>query len=194
MNEDTWENLDTSERRDHELISGYLNDAPEEFENESWKLRMKTYDMMAFGGKKWKQLMKCSGWVKRISTIKNNYEDDMKLEPWIFKRMDQDLREILLRSSKVEKDGENHHELLRYSGMKIGKVEPTMKIFQSDLGEGMWQMESILTSHLKRIENNSRKLEESGKILGKDLWVRAHSKETPLKWFKREVAPIELNG
>ena len=24
-------------------------------------------------------------------------------------------------------------------------------------------------------------LEESGKILGKDLWVRAHSKETPLK-------------
>ena len=25
------------------------------------------------------------------------------------------------------------------------------------------------------------KLEESGKILGKDLWVRAHSKETPLK-------------
>ena len=25
------------------------------------------------------------------------------------------------------------------------------------------------------------KLEESGKILGKDLWVRAHSKGTPLK-------------
>ena len=24
------------------------------------------------------------------------------------------------------------------------------------------------------------KLEESGKILGKDLWVRAHSKDTPL--------------
>ena len=35
-------------------------------------------------------------------------------------------------------------------------------------------MESILTSHLKRIENNSGELEESGKILGKDLWVRAH--------------------
>ena len=43
-------------------------------------------------------------------------------------------------------------------------------------------------------ENNSRKIEESGKILGKDLWVRAHSKEMPLKWFKREIAPVELNG
>ena len=37
------------------------------------------------------------------------------------------------------------------------------------------------------------KLEESGKILGKDLWVRAHSKETPLKRFKREKSPVELN-
>ena len=37
-------------------------------------------------------------------------------------------------------------------------------------------------------------LEEPGKILGKDLWVRAHSKETPLKRFKREKAPVELNG
>ena len=36
-------------------------------------------------------------------------------------------------------------------------------------------------------------LEESGKILGKDMWVRAHSKETPLKRLKREVAPVELN-
>ena len=36
--------------------------------------------------------------------------------------------------------------------------------------------------------------EESGKILEKDLWVRAHSKDTPLKRFKREVASVELNG
>ena len=27
MNEDTWGDLDTWERRDHELIRGYLNDA-----------------------------------------------------------------------------------------------------------------------------------------------------------------------
>ena len=39
------------------------------------------------------------------------------------------------------------------------------------------------------------KLEESGKILGKDMWVRAHSKETPLNdCLKREIAPVELNG
>ena len=35
------------------------------------------------------------------------------------------------------------------------------------------------------LEKNLRitpgELEESGKILGKDLWVRAHSKETPLQ-------------
>ena len=37
-------------------------------------------------------------------------------------------------------------------------------------------------------------LEESGKILGKDLWVRAHSKETPLKRLpEKENAPVELN-
>ena len=39
------------------------------------------------------------------------------------------------------------------------------------------------------------KLEESGKILEEDLWARAHSKEkTPLKIFKTEIAPVELNG
>ena len=30
-NEDTWENLDTSEQKDHELIKEYLNDAPVRF-------------------------------------------------------------------------------------------------------------------------------------------------------------------
>ena len=35
----------------------------------------------------------------------------------------------LLRSSNVENDDEKHHqELLRCSGIKIGKVEPMMKI------------------------------------------------------------------
>ena len=31
------------------------------------------------------------------------------------------------------------------------------------------------------------KLEDSGKILGKDLWVRAHSKETPLNDLKERM-------
>ena len=43
----------------------------------------------------------------------------------------QDLRETLLRSSNVENDDEkHHHELLRYSGMNIRKVEPTMNFFE----------------------------------------------------------------
>ena len=38
------------------------------------------------------------------------------------------------------------------------------------------------------------KLEESGRILGKDLWVRAHSKYTPSKnYLKGKIAPVELN-
>ena len=58
----------------------------------------------------------------------NNYEDGMKLERRIFGRTGKDLRGTLLRSSKSENDDEkHHHELLRHSGMKIGKVEPTMK-------------------------------------------------------------------
>ena len=43
-------------------------------------------------------------------------------------------------------------------------------------------MEIILTSHFeKNLSITPEKLEESGKILGKDLWVRAHSKKSPLK-------------
>ena len=67
--------------------------------------------------------------MKRILTIENNYE-----------RMAASLNyasmreriifggKTLLRSSNVENDDEkHHHELLRYSGMKIRKVEPKMK-------------------------------------------------------------------
>ena len=32
-----------------------------------------------------------------------------------------------------------------------------------------------------------KELEESGKILGKDLWVRAHSKDTPLNDSKERL-------
>ena len=43
---------------------------------------------------------------------------------------------------------------------------------------------SFLRQTLKRILEAPGKLEESGKILGKDLWVRAHSRETPLNNLK----------
>ena len=47
----------------------------------------------------------------------------------------------------------------------------------------------------KNLRITPGKLEELGKILGKDLWVRAHSKETPLELpLGIEIAPVELNG
>ena len=39
----------------------------------------------------------------------------------------------------------------------------------------------LMSSFEKNLGIAPGKLEESGKILEKDLWVRAHSKETPLK-------------
>ena len=51
---------------------------------------------------------------------------------------------------------------------------------------------------MSNLEKNLRitpEKDESGKILEKDLCVRAHSKETPLKrLLEKENAPIELNG
>ena len=56
----------------------------------------------------------------------------------------------------------------------------------------------IIHSYVKlgeEFEDSSRKIEESGKNMGKDLWVRAHSKETPLNdCLKKEIALVELNG
>ena len=156
MNEDTWGDLDTWERRDHELIRGYLNDAPEEFKNESWKLRMSNIQ-------KWWPLEERNGnnsWnapdgKKRIVTIKNNYEDGIKLEPWISWRKGKDLRGTLLRSSKSENDDEkHHHELLRHSGrIKRKRLSQRWKQFENDLGEGMRLMK--IHSYVK---------------LQKDLW------------------------
>ena len=67
-------------------------------------------------------------------------------------------------------------------------------------------LKSILEMHLTdeihsyvNFEKNLRitpgKLEESGKILGKDLWVRAHWKETPLERIVEQIddAPEQLN-
>ena len=46
----------------------------------------------------------------------------------------------------------------------------------------------------KGFDKISEKLEESGKILEKDMWVRAHWKETPLKKIVAEIddAPEQL--
>ena len=45
----------------------------------------------------------------------------------------------------------------------------------------------FLRQTLKRILKAPGRLEESGKILGKDLWVRAHSKDTPLNDLNKRM-------
>ena len=56
----------------------------------------------------------------------------------------------------------------------------------------------ITHSHVKlgkKMRVTPGRLDESGKMLGKDLWVRAHSKDTPLeRLLEREITPVELNG
>ena len=54
MNEDTWENLYTSERRDPELIRENLNDASIRFGERELKAGMNKPEMMAFGETNWK--------------------------------------------------------------------------------------------------------------------------------------------
>ena len=59
---------------------------------------------------------------------KKLWEDGMKLEPWILRERIRFGGKTLLRSSNVENDDKkHHHKLLRYSGMKIRKVEPMSK-------------------------------------------------------------------
>ena len=89
--------------------------------------------------------------MKTTPTIENNYEDDMKLEPQLLKKTGQDLRETPLRSSNAESEDEKCHKncwALRNEELK--RLNQRWKEFESDLGEGMWLMEIILTSHFKK--------------------------------------------
>ena len=55
-------------------------------------------------------------------------------------------------------------------------------------------MEIILTSHFEKNLSITPEKEESGKILRKNLWVRAHSKGiTVEKDCLRDIALVELN-
>ena len=70
--------------------------------------------------------------------------------------------------------------------MKNKEVEPTMKNNMKSILENIWLMKFILTSNFeKNLGMAPGKLEVSGKILGKDLWVRAHSKDTPLSNYMK---------
>ena len=140
--------------------------------------------------------MNCPRWVKRILTIKTIMRGWHKLELWIFGRTGKDLRGTLLRSSKSENDDEKYHQNY-WDTPEQWIIEMMNQRWKNlkDLGERhMTDDNPFLRQTLKRILEAPGKLEDSGKILGKDLWVRAHSKGTPLEWFKRKIASVELIG
>ena len=56
-----------------------------------------------------------------------------------------------------------------------------MKRYERSRTRHLTDNKAFLRQTLKDFRIALVKLEESGKILGKDLWVRAHSKETSLK-------------
>ena len=153
----------------------------------SWRLKLKTENEEIFWNDGLRRITKnrihemLRTRIKRIPHNRNNNEDGKKLEPRIFKRTGQDLRETLLRSPNVENEDEKCHEEFR----------DTPDEWQEEGGakdENNWKQawrrhvtdgnHSYVTLW-KEFENNSG-IEESGKILGKDLWVRAHSKKSPL--------------
>ena len=166
-----------------------------DLENESWKLEWiilrwrapenqteKTPELLRMGEKnsrKSKTIMR--GWHQaRTMNLQEN---------------GQDLRETLLQSSKSENDNEKPPWIVEILQDENWKGWTNDEKNLKDLGERhMTDDNPFLRQTLKRILEGPGKLEESGKILGKDLWVRAHPKDTPLNnWLKGGIAPVELN-
>ena len=86
MSEDAWENLDTNERINHELIKEYLNDAPVRFGEQELKAGMKNPELMASGESNWKDSwIAPEGW-KEFSQSKQLWEDGTMLELRILER------------------------------------------------------------------------------------------------------------
>ena len=115
---------------------------------------------------------------------KQLWEDGIKLEPHISERTDEDLEEKLFFGLQNQRITTRNTTMNCWDtpGWKIRKVEPMMKIIWPILEKDIWLM--IIHSYVKLRKTLGMapgKLEESGKILGKDLWVRAHSKDTPFK-------------
>ena len=78
---------------------------------------------MAFGGSQERIREMLRMGIKIIPHNQNDNEDGKKLEPRIFKKTGQDLRETLLRSPNVENEDEKcHEELLSTPEWRIKKV------------------------------------------------------------------------
>ena len=188
MNEDARENLDTWERRDHELIRDHLNEAPVRFWRtiaESWEWinlkwwtpdnqTEKTLELLRMGEKN------CLNW-------KQLWEDDNKLESWIIERMDKIEREEIFFGLQMLRMT-TRNTTKNYWGTpewRMERLSQRWKEFERSWRNTYDWWWIILTSNLeKNYRITPERLEELGKILGKDPWVRAHSRETPLNDLK----------
>ena len=122
------------ERIDHELTREYLSDAPVRFGEWELKARINNPEMMDSGESNWKDSWNASdGWKEfsQSKIIMRGWQQVRIMNLW---EKGYDWREwskIEKKSSSVFQseydDEKHHHELLRYSGIKIGKVEPMMK-------------------------------------------------------------------
>ena len=160
-NEDTWGDLDTWERRDHELIRGYLNDAPVRFGERELKAGMNNSKMTGSGESIWKDSwIAPDGWKEfsQSKTIMRGWHQARTMN------LEENGARFKRNSSSVFKCWEWRQgtpaKLLRYSGMMTSEeVEPTMKWFEIDLGKGMWLMRIHSYVKLgKEFGNGSRKI------------------------------------
>ena len=168
-----------------------------DLENESWKLEWIILRWWAPENQTENTTEMVRVGEKNSHNRKQLWEDGNTLELRIFERMDKIEEKLFFGLQMLRMMTRN--TTMNCWGTPEWKLEmlnQRLKEFENNLGEGIWLM--TIHSYVKlwkEFENNSEKLEESGKILGKYLWVRAHSKETPLKWLlENEIAPVELNG
>ena len=150
----------------------------------------KSSEMMAFGESNWKDSwIAPDGW-KEFSQSKTIMRGWHQARITNLQENGQDLRETLLRSSHVENDDENHHELLTYSGrMKNEEVEPTMKRIWKILEEDIWLM--IIHSYVKlgkELENEWRYLRKFGTRERRDHeLIRGYLNDAPVRFGEQEL-------
>ena len=152
MNEDTWESIDTRERTDHELIRGYLIDAPVKLEGWELKAKMNNPEMMAFGESNWKYSELLRMGEKKSHNRKQLWEDVVMLESRIFERTDKIWRKTLLRSSNVENEDENHHDNLwdTPEQRRIEMLNQRWKEFERSWRKTFDWWQFILTSNFEK--------------------------------------------
>ena len=110
MNEDAWENLDTSERRDHELTTEYLHDALVRFGERELKDGMNNSKMMAPKNQTEKTPEFLRMGKKNSHNRKQLWEESMKLEPRVLREQVRFGGKTILRSSNVENGVEKHRQ------------------------------------------------------------------------------------